>query len=67
MNIKLPGTFNGSLTVKISDLTGRVVSDNLYSKVSDNLKINMKGFANGAYLVKVITDKDEFVQRILVE
>jgi hypothetical protein len=67
LNIKLPDSFNGSLTIKISDLTGRIVSDNIYSAATDNLKINLKDFAKGAYLVKLVTDKDEFVQRIVVE
>ena len=67
LNIKLPDSFNGPLTVKISDITGRIVSDNLYSTASNHLKINLKDFAKGTYLVKLVTDKDEFVQRIVVE
>ncbi|MEP7169380.1 MAG: FG-GAP-like repeat-containing protein, partial [Bacteroidota bacterium] len=68
LNVKLPQTFNGSLTIKIADLTGRIVIDKLFNGASEGtLKVNLKDLAKGAYLVKVITEKDEIVQRIVVE
>jgi hypothetical protein len=68
LNIKFPESFNGPLTIKISELTGRIILDRSYSNTaSGNLKVNLKDFAKGIYLVKIVTEKDEIVQRIIVE
>ncbi|HKR03528.1 MAG TPA: FG-GAP-like repeat-containing protein [Bacteroidia bacterium] len=66
--IKLPKSFSGSLQLSIADLTGRIVLERSFAgSSSDNLKVNLEDLAKGAYLVKVITEKDKVVQRIIVE
>jgi ASPIC/UnbV protein/type IX secretion system substrate protein/VCBS repeat protein/Ig-like domain-containing protein len=68
LNIKLPTAFAGSLIVKIADLTGRIVSDKLFTNPgSGNVKVSLKDLAKGAYIVKVIAGENEVVQRIVVE
>jgi hypothetical protein len=68
LNIKLLQPANGSLTIKISDLTGRIIQQKSFGENAEGgFEMNMKELAKGTYLVKVITDKDEVVQRIVVE
>ena len=68
LNIKLLQPANGSLIIKVSDLTGRIVQHNSFSvNAYGSFEMNMKELAKGTYLVKFITDKDEVVQRIVIE
>jgi len=53
--------------VVITDLTGRTIGSYTLSATQNQLNIDVSGFADGTYLVRVITDKGSAIQKLVVK
>lgn len=64
LNIDVKDRVNGDFSLKISDLTGRIVYQNKYDKtlINNTLKLNIGDLVSGLYLVTIQTEKEIFSQ-----
>lgn len=62
--ISLNKSVTGIVYVTLVDLAGRVVSQNAFN-ANEKLEMNVSGLAKGTYLVKVLTDNAQSVQRVI--
>ena len=58
---------NTAAQVFITDLTGRIVKTYNYASSEKQLEMNVSNFANGTYLVKIITEKGYSIQKLVVK
>ncbi|MBX7140685.1 MAG: T9SS type A sorting domain-containing protein [Chitinophagales bacterium] len=63
--IQAPANLKGSMTVSITDMTGKTLLEQTYT--DSNVKIPMKDFASGIYLVKATKDGQEKVRKISIQ
>lgn len=64
ISISLNKSVTGKVQVNVVDLSGRLVAQQIYN-ASDKLDMNIAGLAKGTYMVRVITDNAQSVQRIV--
>ena len=53
--------------IVITDLTGRTIGSYTINATQTQLNIDVSGFADGTYLVRVITDKCNSIQKLVVK
>jgi hypothetical protein len=63
--IQAPANLSGSMTVSITDMTGKVVLEQAYS--DGNVRISVKDLASGIYVVKAIRGGQEKTRKISVQ
>jgi hypothetical protein len=62
--ISLNKTISGNVDVNIVDLAGRIVSQQSFNS-SEKLEMNISNLSKGTYLVRVITENAQSVQRVV--
>lgn len=64
ITISLDKSVTGKVQVNVIDLSGRLVAQQIFN-ASDKLNMSLNGLAKGTYMVRVITDNAQSVQRIV--
>ncbi len=64
LTISLNKSVTGKVQVNIVDLAGRIVSQQVFA-ANDKLEMNVAGLAKGTYMVRIITENAQSVQRIV--
>jgi hypothetical protein len=64
LSISLNKSVSGNVEVSIVDLAGRTVSQQSFN-ASEKLELNISGLAKGTYMVRVLTENAQSVQRVV--
>jgi hypothetical protein len=64
LQISLNKSISGNVEVSIVDLAGRTVSQQSFT-ASEKLEMNISGLAKGTYMVKILTENAQSVQRVV--
>jgi protein involved in sex pheromone biosynthesis len=66
LNIQLPARFSGkNATVQISDYLGREVLTTMKAQSETNLNLNISGLSKGVYLVKVASENQALMAKLV--
>ncbi len=68
ISISLENSLSENVEVRLSDITGRVISANTMAGLVDNMRIDLpSGFASGVYLITIQSEAGLFSQKLVVE
>jgi hypothetical protein len=69
VNIQLDSEKTGALSVKVYDLSGKVLFDENYDKYTGiwREQIPVKGFGKGVRIVEVVMDGSRYTERIVIK
>lgn len=67
MTVSYSGTYNGRCQITIFNISGSVVySDQVFVRDGLAYQVDVRTWLNGSYFVRIISDKEAFVQQIIV-
>ena len=58
---------NGSLQVLVSDMKGMIVLSKVFLPEQDGIKLDISGLSSGLYFVKIVSEKESEVRKIVIE
>ena len=64
--MQLSNTVAGKVTIQVTDALGRIVQQQTFNVNGSNIKLNTSTLGNGTYLVKLIYNGEQFIQKILI-
>ena len=66
VQLQLNNTVAGKVTIQVADALGRIVQQQTLSVTGSTIKLNTSALGNGTYLVKMIYNGEQFIQKIMI-
>ena len=66
IQLQLSNTVAGKVSIQVTDALGRIVQQQTFNVNGSNIKLNTSALGNGTYLVKLIYNGEQFIQKILI-
>ena len=67
LQVSIPGSSGGALTIKMFDIVGNEISPLLISQKAENATIEAGSLSNGVYFISVIGGGQSIVQKVIVQ
>ncbi len=69
LNIQFTGTSANSFLIRITDVSGRIISEKQYGKFNGQLneKLNLADQPKGVYMVEVVTERESYNTKVVLQ
>lgn len=66
IQLQLNKNVSGLVTVQVTDLTGKMIRQQSYFVANSSIAVSTEGINNGTYLVKVIYNGEQYLQKVII-
>ena len=66
IQLQMNKNVGGLVTLHLTDLTGKIIRQQSYFVTNSSIAVSTAGISNGTYLVKVIYNGEEYLQKVIV-
>jgi endonuclease I len=66
IQLQLNNTVNGKVTIQVADVLGKVLQQQTTNVNGNNISLSTAALSNGTYLVKLIYNGEQYIQKVVV-